>query len=138
MAASDRTTGLARFRQGVALIWLICICAIIGQAFPGLWFEPGTSPVPERLTIPPFATVFAASIVFPLPVIDENGDTGPRLITRRQPGAVTGESGRLTTGWFDAWDAADQLPRLVELNINQNIEGRAVERQIVVDLPLAR
>ncbi|MEO1161017.1 MAG: prepilin-type N-terminal cleavage/methylation domain-containing protein [Pseudomonadota bacterium] len=100
-------------------------------------------------------------------LIDEDGDAGPRLITRRQPGGAGGktavaiktsevvllesvsslsfqyfgtgeENGRQTTGWFDAWDEADQLPRLVELNITQSIKGRTVGRQIVVDLPLAR
>ncbi|WP_108883250.1 prepilin-type N-terminal cleavage/methylation domain-containing protein [Anderseniella sp. Alg231-50] len=100
-------------------------------------------------------------------LIDESGDAGPRLITRRQPGGALGENtvavktsevvllenisslsfryygtgedkGRQTTGWFDVWGAVGQLPRLVELNIVQNVEGHRTERQIVVDLPLAR
>ncbi len=100
-------------------------------------------------------------------LVDDNGDTGPRFITRRQAAGASDENavpvktsevvllenisslsfryfgtgeenGRRVTGWSDAWVAADQLPRVVELNIKQDIKGRRSERRIVVDLPLAR
>lgn len=98
---------------------------------------------------------------------EANVEGGSRLITRRHPGGTSVQStkpaktsevvlleavskislryfgaqlvnDRRTTGWFDAWDAIDQLPQLVEFNISRDIEGRRVVRNIVIDLPLAR